>query len=144
MTEATNTKTVGVSKGCLFLLLFCVLPSTLWLINALAFPLSRNPKNAKSQIEALGPVGKPLAVATNQLAKIGCTCVGTKNTSFVDEANPGEAIRHNNIKYVECVVQRRGFIGFPEYLWVIALPYDQQGHVTNIFVSISNRSLVVP
>jgi hypothetical protein len=122
------------------LALLIVLIASIWILNRTAYPLSSDPKVAKAQVQRLVPNGTALETARKQLAGMGFRITEATHESFDDEATETSHLA----TYVRCVIQRRGLVRFPEYMWTIALVPDNAGHVTNVFVRISNRSLIVP
>jgi hypothetical protein len=114
----------------------------MWFLNGTTYPLSPDPKKAKAQIKNLIPEGTSVVVATNRMSRLGFSC-RTASGGFTDEGDDDRKIPWNT-NFVECVIQRQALFLVPEYLWVIGLPLDQNNQITNVWVRVSNRTLVFP
>jgi hypothetical protein len=110
------------------------------MLNGTFYPLSPDPKAAKTQLVLLIPHGTGLATATNRMNEMGFSCTAVPSQSFDDEASN----RRYNGSFIRCVGKKSGLFGFPTYLWVIGLVHDENDRVTNVLVGISNRSLIIP
>jgi hypothetical protein len=135
---------LNIPAGPMIVVAVLVSGILVFLANRSAYPLSTDPKTAKTQLTHIIPNGVALASATNRIKEMGFECKLVEGQSFEDEA-PNEITQSRYIgDFVECVNQKSGLFGFPTYLWIVGIVSDENARVTNILVRISNRSLVMP
>jgi len=135
--ERKRVMTIGVT--------IVVVSIVLFVCNPLPHPLSTDPDEARHKLAEIVPSGTSVAEAERRMKELGWTCETARNQSFSDERKPmGQWQHYAGISFLRCSMTKEGLIGFPQRLWVVALPFDQDERVTNALVHQWNRSLVVP
>jgi hypothetical protein len=99
--------------------------------------LSGRPHVARSQILRQVPIGTSIDDATNRLTHAGFRCAPPLRGSVFYDMAVTPRFTHTNATVMFCDRTRTMYFGHRR--WVIGLPYDERGSVTNIFVQVWDR-----
>ena len=99
--------------------------------------LSGRPNVARTQILKQVPLGTSIADATNKLSEVGFRCtLPLRGAVFYDMAVTPR-FTHTDATVMFCDRTRTMYFG--QRRWIIGLPYDERGSVTNVFVQVWDR-----
>ncbi len=106
--------------------------------------LSNNPLKVKEEALKEIPLGTPLKVAEEKMAKLGFKCEKYKGVEFGDQITPrgqrGEYKRYQNVDVVACSKTKVVPL-VSDRTWVIGLVYNSEKVVTNVLVQVWSISV---
>jgi hypothetical protein len=105
---------------------------------------STNPEKLRENIRRVLNTTGPLEKVQSIMTQNGFKCSVNTNALF-DDFTPSASsrfIRHTNVSYLDATITRRSITGLHVTQYVIGLPYNEKGNVTNVWVQVWEKGLL--